>query len=86
MNARAAKLGRLFVPFEGKGIPLSVRVARHTATIKKLIRTFSEIASDRAIELDGIPSYDENGEARHRQLPVKNADACGHLPPQCQRA
>ena len=32
MYARAAKLGRLFVPFEGKGIPLSVRVARHMAT------------------------------------------------------
>ena len=47
------------MPFEGKGIHLSVRVARHTATIKELIRTFAEIAPDRAIELNGIPGYDE---------------------------
>ena len=27
------------------------------ATIKELIRTFSEITPDRAIELHGVPSY-----------------------------
>jgi hypothetical protein len=59
MYARAAKLGRLFVPFEGKGIPLSVRVARHSATIMELVRTFSEITPDRTIELKGVPSYDD---------------------------
>lgn len=59
MYARAAKLGRLFVPFQGKGIHLSVRVARHTTTIQELIRTFSEITPARAIEVDGIPGYDD---------------------------
>jgi hypothetical protein len=59
MYARAAKLGRLFVPFEGKGIHLSVRVARHVATVNELIRTFSEITPDRGIELDGVPAYDD---------------------------
>ena len=42
-----------------QGIPLSVRVARHSATIKELVRTFSEITPDRTIELKGVPSYDD---------------------------
>lgn len=59
MYARAAKLGRLFVPFEGKGIPLSVRVARHVTTINELVRTFSEMTPGRPIELEGLPTYDD---------------------------
>jgi hypothetical protein len=38
---------------------LSVRVARHSATIMELVRTFSEITPDRTIELKGVPSYDD---------------------------
>jgi hypothetical protein len=53
------KAGKTFRAFRRQGFPLSVRVARHTATIKELIRTFAEIAPDRAIELNGIPGYDE---------------------------
>ena len=59
MYERAAKLGRLFVPFEAKGIPLSVRVARHVATIDELIRDFSEKVPDRALALSGLPAYDD---------------------------
>lgn len=59
MYEQAARLGRLFVPFETKGIPLNVRVARHTATINEILRTFSEMVPERAIELEGVPSYDD---------------------------
>ena len=59
MYERAAKLGRLFVPFETKGIPLTVRVARHVTTLNELIRTFSEKAPDRTIEFEGVPTYDD---------------------------
>lgn len=58
MYERAAKLGRLFVPYEdGKGIPISVRVARHTALVSELMRDFSEKTPDREIELSGVPQY-----------------------------
>lgn len=59
MYERAAKLGRLFVPFEARGIPLNVRAARHAATIGELLRTFSEKAPQRAVEVEGIPSYED---------------------------
>ena len=59
MYAAAARLGRLFVPFEGEGVHLNVRVARHTAAIVELLRTFSETAPGRAIDVEGIPSYED---------------------------
>jgi hypothetical protein len=59
MYAQAAHLGRLFVPFEGQGIPLSVRVARHTATVMELVRTWSEASPGRAVEIEGVPAYGE---------------------------
>jgi hypothetical protein len=57
MYAQAARLGRLFVPFEGQGIPLSVRVARHTATVMELVRTLSETLPERAVVVEGVPAY-----------------------------
>ena len=59
MYLRASRLGRLFVPFEGQGIPISVRVARHTATVMELLRTLSEKTPDRTVEVDAVPSYEE---------------------------
>lgn len=59
MYERAAKLGRLFVPFETKGIPLTVRVARHVTTVNELLRTFSEKTPERTIEIEGVPSYED---------------------------
>jgi len=47
------------VPFEGQGIPLSVRVARHTATVMELVRTLSEASPGRAVEIEGVPAYGE---------------------------
>jgi hypothetical protein len=59
MYERASRLGRLFVPFETIGIPLNVRVARHVTTVNELLRTLSEKAPERAIELEGVPAYDD---------------------------
>jgi hypothetical protein len=56
MYARAAKLGRLSCLSKARA-SLSVRVARHTATIK-LIRTFTDLTPT-GIELDGVPGYDD---------------------------
>jgi hypothetical protein len=53
----ASRLGRLFVPFEGQGIALSVRVARHTATVMELVRTLSETLPERAVAVEGVPAY-----------------------------
>ena len=51
----ASHLGRLFVPFEGQGIALSVRVARHT--VMELVRTLSESPPERAVVVEGVPAY-----------------------------
>jgi hypothetical protein len=59
MYVQAARLGRLFVPFEGQGIALSVRVARHTATVMELVRTLSETLPERAVVIEGVPAYEE---------------------------
>jgi hypothetical protein len=55
----ASRLGRLFVPFERQGIALSVRVARHTATVMELVRTLSETLPERAVVIEGVPAYEE---------------------------
>jgi len=59
MYARAARLGRLFVPFDEKGIHLNVRVARHLTAVDTLLRTFSEMTPDRPIELSRLPTYED---------------------------
>ncbi len=59
MYLQASRLGRLFVPYAAEGTPISVRVARHTATVAELMRTLSEAKPDRAITLEAVPSYEE---------------------------
>lgn len=54
--ARAARLGRLFVPFTEEGIPLRTRVARHLASIKALIASSNELNPEKGIEMISIPS------------------------------
>lgn len=53
---RAAKLGRLFVPFGPEGIPLRDRVARHLAGIAALLDALRELAPERAVDLESVPS------------------------------
>jgi hypothetical protein len=52
---RAAKLGRLYVPFGPEGIPLKDRVARHLAGVAALLAAWADLEPDRAIALSGLP-------------------------------
>ena len=57
--ADAAKIGRTFVPFDENGWPISVRVARHLATVDYLARIYTELNPDKPIVFGNMPSYDE---------------------------
>ncbi|MGQ9472020.1 MAG: succinylglutamate desuccinylase [Candidatus Aminicenantales bacterium] len=56
---RAARLGRLFVPYPEQGIPLKERVARHLAAISSLMESFSELFPEKRIYVMGIPQPEE---------------------------
>lgn len=59
MYAKAAKRGRLYVPYPEEGIPLSVRAGRHVASVMAIASAFSTLNPDREIVVDGIPTYTE---------------------------
>jgi predicted deacylase len=56
---KAAKLGRLFVPFDEKGVPLRQRVSRHLAALKVLVTSLEELHPELCVELENIPSAAE---------------------------
>ena len=65
---RAAKMGRVFTSYDETGWPISVRAARHTATIMELAKAFTELHPDRPIVVENMPSYkeiSENGIGRY---------------------
>jgi len=55
----AAKLKRLFVPFDENGHPLASRVARQLATIEEMLAAYNDAHTERPFELSGLPSYDD---------------------------
>lgn len=55
----AAKLGRLFVPFDESGHPLSSRVARQLATVEELLAAFNDAHPERTFSVTGIPPYEK---------------------------
>ena len=55
----AARLKRLFVPFDESGHPLSSRVARHLVTIEELVNAWNDAHTGRRIELQGLPAFEE---------------------------
>ena len=57
MYQQAAKLGRLFVPFDAKGHPLDVRVARHITAFHEMLKVYSQKKPQQAIVLNNVPSY-----------------------------
>lgn len=57
MYERAAKLGRLFIPYDTSGQPLSLRVARHVTATQVLIRDAFEKDLRQAVIITGLPSY-----------------------------
>lgn len=56
---RAAKLGRLYVPYDEKGHPLDERVGRHLAGIQELAFSWTLSHEDQPLEFEGLPSYDD---------------------------
>ena len=52
---KAARLGRLFVPFDEAGISLETRVARHLASIRSLISAWNDLHPDQEIIYSGLP-------------------------------
>ena len=53
--AKAAKLGRLFVPYGEEGVPLKLRVARHLAAVKSILSSLEELYPEKAIEIKNLP-------------------------------
>jgi hypothetical protein len=54
---RAARLGRLAVPFDEKGWPMKQRVGRHTSAIMAVFAAFSSAHPGKTLLLSGLPGY-----------------------------
>ena len=57
--AAAAPMGRLFVPFDEKGWPLVLRVARQLSSVRNILDAYNELNPDNQIVVEGIPSYED---------------------------
>ncbi len=55
----AAQRGGLSVPFPEAGWPLRVRVARHLAGIRELVKDLAELSPGRNVTLTGVPGYQD---------------------------
>ncbi len=55
---RAAAYGRLYVPYDENGHPLSQRVARHVTGVAQIAVAFQELELGNLV-IDGLPSYSE---------------------------
>lgn len=69
---RAAKLGRLYVPFDEDGHPLETRVGRHLTTLAGFWDMFGMFNPDQPLAISAVPSYDElltNGVSSYLQSP-----------------
>jgi hypothetical protein len=53
---QAAKLGRIFVPFDEKGWPLEVRKGRHLSALQELWANSSEMEPDKAVTIENVPN------------------------------
>lgn len=56
---RAAKLGRLYVPFGPEGHPLESRTGRHLSTLRSFFEMYTLFNPDNAIFVTGVPGYQE---------------------------
>lgn len=59
MYVRAAQINMTRVPYDEHGIPLEVRVGRHVTGAQKLIDAFSSLNEEKAVTINGLPTYDE---------------------------
>jgi hypothetical protein len=68
----ASDLGRTVIRHPSTGVPIAERVGRHVATIMALATAWSDMNPDRAIVIEGMPTYEDllkNGVGRYL-LPV----------------
>lgn len=59
MYERAAKLNRLFVPYDAKGQPIDLRVARHVTAVNEFLAVLSKKKPAQAVVLNKVPSYND---------------------------
>jgi hypothetical protein len=57
--AKAAGLGRLYVPYESGAKPIADRVARHVTTVKLLADNLEYVREGKGVTLEGLPGYRE---------------------------
>jgi predicted deacylase len=53
---KAARMGRLFVPFGPEGIPLRSRVAGHLAGVRAVLRSYAELEPPKTVTFEGLPA------------------------------
>ncbi|KAJ52089.1 hypothetical protein BD780_000063 [Clostridium tetanomorphum] len=56
---KAAKLGRLFVPYDENGHPMEERVGRHLSGINEFAKAYTKEKPDKAIIIENVPNYNE---------------------------
>lgn len=56
---KAAKLGRLYVPYDENGHPLEERVGRHVTAIGEIMFAWSSQHPELPLKVEGIPAYDD---------------------------
>lgn len=56
---KAAKLGRLFVPFDEDGHPLEERVGRHLTALNELAIAYSNMNEDLPIIMENVPDFEK---------------------------
>ncbi len=54
---KASRLGRLFIPYDEKGIPLNERVARHLAGVAASLQSMAELEPEKAVVAEGLPGW-----------------------------
>ena len=59
MYEKAAKLGRLFVPYDAKGQPLELRVARHVTAINEFLMVLDKKKPGEGVVLRNVPSFSD---------------------------
>jgi hypothetical protein len=70
----AAKMGRLFVPYDESGWPIERRVGRHLAAIKEIVAAYNELHPRAPVIIEGVPTYDDlvkNGLGAYLNPPPK---------------
>ncbi|PID67081.1 MAG: succinylglutamate desuccinylase/aspartoacylase, partial [Fusobacteriales bacterium] len=61
---KAAKLGRLYVPYDETGHPLEERVGRHLTGVTQFMQVMGENEPEKEIIIDNVPNFTdlmENG-------------------------